>query len=432
MEQKQLNVVESNRLDDEIDLFELFSSLAQQWRWLVGVTVAGVVLSVAIALSMPKQYEVKAQIALPNAVDVATISVRGYGDQTAGSLFKRLHQNLTSAVELGSFVSTAQWGAKLYPASADGKSDSEIAAKISENFSVQQLAPLKGKGDANDPAPTLLALTMWGSDEQLAVDFLNEYIDTTSTRLMESIKGDSLKRKALEVEEIQSEIALLRNNAKKVRFFSIQKQEGLNEEKIEVLSQAIDLLSAKFDLDTQSELAGLKEALNLAQVMKVKTPKTIESFAQSNSNSTNTGINITTKSREELFLMGSDYLKGRIKIIESRQNKALYVKEISAIKRQIEETKNDVKLAALKARKSDDPYIEELPALLKKLDKLQRLTFDFSGAKLYRLDKKASIDGKAEKPKRVLIVAVGSVLAFFVAIFAALIAGAIKRRRVPA
>jgi uncharacterized protein involved in exopolysaccharide biosynthesis len=91
--------------------------------------------------------------------------------------------------------------------------------------------------------------------------------------------------------------------------------------------------------------------------------------------------------------------------------------------------KNDVALAALKARKSGDPYIAELPALLKKLDKLENLTFDFAGSKLYRLDKKAAVDGKAEKLKRALIVAVGSVLAFWMAIFIALIMGAVKRRR---
>jgi uncharacterized protein involved in exopolysaccharide biosynthesis len=52
-----------------------------------------------------------------------------------------------------------------------------------------------------------------------------------------------------------------------------------------------------------------------------------------------------------------------------------------------------------------------------------------SGVQLYRWDKKAVVDGQAEKPKRALIVAVGSVLSLFVGIFVALIAGAVKRRK---
>jgi len=246
---------------------------------------------------------------------------------------------------------------------------------------------------------------------------------------MASIKEESQKRKSLEVERIQAEIEALRNNAKKVRLLSIQKQESANKERVEKFSQSIHLLKAKFDLDTESKLLGLREALAIAEVMEVKTPKTIESFAKNDSKPSSTDINITTKSRADLFLMGADYLEEKIKIIGSRQNKALHIKEISGLKKQIEEAKNDVKLAALKTRKNDDPYIGELPVLLRKLDKLQKLTFDFSGAKLYRLDKKASIDGKAEKPKRALIVAVGSVLAFFVAVFAALTISAVKRRK---
>ena len=204
-------------------------------------------------------------------------------------------------------------------------------------------------------------------------------------------------------------------------------------EKVEVFTSRFccyqGLLIKKFDVDTESELLRLNDALSLAIAMKIKTPKTVESFSKSYSKAVGTQVSVTTNSRKDLFLMGSDYLNGRIKNIKVRENKLLYVKEISAIKKQIEETKNDVSLAALKARTNDDPYIAELPALLKKLDKLQKLSFNFNGVKLYRLDKKAIVDGKAEKPKRALIVAVGTVLAFFAAIFAALIIGAVKRRR---
>ncbi|ORU92526.1 MAG: hypothetical protein A6F70_03135 [Cycloclasticus sp. symbiont of Bathymodiolus heckerae] len=121
MEHKQLEAIEYSRHDDEIDLFELFAPLIQQWRWLVGITLAGVLISAAVALSMPKQYEVTAKIASPNATGVAAISVRGYGSQTAGPLFEKFHKSLTSDVQLNNFVATGQWDAKLYPVSAGGK-----------------------------------------------------------------------------------------------------------------------------------------------------------------------------------------------------------------------------------------------------------------------------------------------------------------------
>lgn len=92
-------------------------------------------------------------------------------------------------------------------------------------------------------------------------------------------------------------------------------------------------------------------------------------------------------------------------------------------------------MASLKARVNDDPFIAGLQPLLNKLNRLNERKSqmasagDMVGQKIYRLDKKAVVDGKAEKPKRALIVAVGGLLSLFVGIFVALIAGAIKRRK---
>ncbi|PCH84455.1 MAG: hypothetical protein COB89_04585 [Piscirickettsiaceae bacterium] len=98
-----------------------------------------------------------------------------------------------------------------------------------------------------------------------------------------------------------------------------------------------------------------------------------------------------------MFLLGSEYLKGEIE--------------------------------SLQKRTSDDAFIEELPTLFKRIDELNKMTFDFAEVQPYRLDKIAEVDGKAEKPKRALIVAVGGVLSGFIAIFVALIVGAVKRRK---
>ncbi len=285
------------------------------------------------------------------------------------------------------------------------------------------------------------------------MDLLNDYIVKTNDNLIASIKKNGQRNRDLEVEKIQANILLLKNSANKVRSLAIQKVEETNQTKIKTLSQSVDLLREKAKrvrllaikkreesnqekldklsqsiellieqsgIDDESQLAKLNEALNISLAMGIKTPITIEAFSKSDISRSKTEVNVTTNSRTDLFLMGSDYIKGVIKNIGLRENKALFVKEISTIIRKIEEiksdvalaalkarksddpyiaelpalfnqikeTKNDVVLAALKARKSDDPYIAELPALLKKLDKLENLTFDFAGSKLYRLDKK--------------------------------------------
>jgi len=494
MESKDVQVIKPYQEDDEIDLFELFSSLAHQWRWVVGITVIGMLLSITIALLIPKQYEVSTQVAEPNAADVAAVITRGYGKQTTKSLFAEYYQDLNSAEELHQFIKAGGWLKKLYPEKANGASEAEMFSSLSDNLSITVLAPIKEKGAANNPAPDLLAITLWSKDEQVAANFLNNYVTKSNSRVLEKLRLNGQLSRDFEVERIQSEIKLLQNNAlkerglaiqrmeetnqtgvkvllqkisllrdkaKQVRLLDIKKREEKNREKIKKLSQSIDLLLKKSTIDEQSKLEVLNEALALALEMNIKSPTTIEMMAKSGSTVSETEINVTTKVRSDLFLMGTDYIQAKIKNLQSRTHKELFIKsiaeikkqiaevradtalaalkmrksddpyivELPSLKKQIKEAQSDVKLVALKARKSDDPYITELPALLKKLDKLQALTFGFPGAKLYRLDKKASADGKAEKPKRALIVAVGSVLAFFVAVFVALIMGAVKRRK---
>jgi len=223
MEHKQLDVVEYKQQDDEIDLFELFASLAQQWRWLVGITVIGMLLSIAIALLIPKQYEVSTQVAVPSTADVAAVIMRGYGEQTTKSLFAEYYQNLNSAEELYKFIKADGWFEKLYPEKAKGISEAEMFSSLSENLSIKVLGPIKEKGEANSPSPSLLAIILWGKYEQVAVSFLNEYIVKTNERVLEKLRLDGQLNRSFEVEKIYSEIALLRNNARKVRLLAIQK-----------------------------------------------------------------------------------------------------------------------------------------------------------------------------------------------------------------
>ena len=415
--------------DDEIDLFELFASLVQQWHWVIGLTVVGVVVSVIVALQMPKQYEVTAQIAVPNQSDVMALTTRGYGKQAKEALFAEFYNSLNSPRNIDDFILEGQWPNKLLAGDISSLSDSEVTARVRQDFSIEIFVPKKEKGVLNTLAPSLLALTLWSTEEQHAADMLNSYIEKSNQQFIELIKSKAIKAKDLELERVSREIDLLRITTARNRALLIQKIEATNGEKLKKLSQALELSVSKFSIDQQASLAELNEALVLALKLKINKPTTIEAFAKGSISSSATEINVTTNTRSDLFLMGSDYIKGVILNLKSRTEKELFIKEISGLKKQIEETKHDVTLAALKARKNDDPFIVELPALLEKLSKLDSISFDFSGVQLYRLDKAASIDGQAEKPKRALIVAVGGVLSLFIGIFAALIAGAVKRRK---
>lgn len=357
--------------DDEIDLFELFSSLFQQWRLIVGITVLGVVLSVVIALLIPNQYELTAQVALPDLSDVMTVTNKGYSERDTGRdtgrdaerLFQRYYNMLRSPVHFNRFVKQGEWLKRIYSSKVTENNRNYLLSKLRSDVDISIVSPKQPKNGKGLP-PRVLGVTLIGVDEVLTAEFVNQYIEYTGDSLLDKIKQDGKKSAVAEIEKIQADMAALRYEAKVGR---------------------------------EAELVRLEEALALAKKIGIKKPDSIRLYSQSNQRSINGLTSELSDDTKGLFLMGSEYLKGEINNLTTRKN--------------------------------DDPYISDLLPSLKRIKQLESLSFDFAGVKLYTLDQQAVTDDQAEKPKRALIVAVGSVLSLFVGVFVALFAGAVKRRK---
>jgi chain length determinant protein (polysaccharide antigen chain regulator) len=86
-------------------------------------------------------------------------------------------------------------------------------------------------------------------------------------------------------------------------------------------------------------------------------------------------------------------------------------------------------IAILQARESDDPFISGMRDLQERLNYLQSIKFDENKLKVVRIDEPAVAPEAAIKPKKRLIVAVALVLGVMLGVFAALIRGAVRKRR---
>lgn len=161
------------------------------------------------------------------------------------------------------------------------------------------------------------------------------------------------------------------------------------------IRKEIDLLRGQEKLTREAKITRLREALVIAEKVGIDKPDTIQLYSEANQGELK-GVTASAISGG-LFLMGSQYITAEIELLQKRS--------------------------------SGDPFIDGLLVLDTRLKELGLMTFDFSGLKPYRVLKVAEADGKFEKPKRELIVAVGSLLAFFMAVFVALTMSAVKRRK---
>ncbi|MBV1899516.1 MAG: hypothetical protein KUG63_09120 [Cycloclasticus sp.] len=149
--------------------------------------------------------------------------------------------------------------------------------------------PIKGKEPA---APEVVTLTLLGKDETVTADFINGYIDYSGKALIALIAEVGRQQKDLEVEKINIDMRLLRQD---------------------------------FQKKLMARLKVLNEALILAEKVGIKKPNDMKR----ETNQATKGIVINAaNSSSDLFLKGSEYLKQTINTLQSRESQDPYIKEL--------------------------------------------------------------------------------------------------------
>jgi len=411
--------------EDEIDLYALFSAIFSQWKLLSAVTLGGTLLALLYALMIPKQYEVSIQIAQPASVNIKELNTRGYISYSQKQVYVNFFNRLRSAENLKKYFKTTGAYKKLFPNIDSDTSENVLFTSLYNNLETNYINPRQDKSSNQDPVPNLVSLTLKGSNEDVLVKLINNYVSYTNTYALEQIKQQGKHSASLEIEKVTRTISELRLNSKAKRELLIAKLEAKNFESIASLELEKKLLLEKAKKDKTSKIAQLKEAYAIAKKLGIKTITTIDALA-TESKSTKTMVSLGGKDSRLDALMGTVYLNSELEILQNRQDDSLFITALSVLAKKIEFIKHDKKLAALKERKTDDPYIEELPNLLKKLNQLKQISFDFSTVQLYQLDKSASIGNSPVKPKKTLIVVIGFVLSGFISLFVVLIVNSIK------
>lgn len=135
-------------------------------------------------------------------------------------------------------------------------------------------------------------------------------------------------------------------------------------------------------MDRQNDIARLKEALALAESISLETPP-------------NAGNLITSYSGSTMYLRGAKALRAELTLLEKRI--------------------------------SDDPYIPELPNLLKKQTLLQSIDLNPQHLSVAIIDQAATVPEDPIKPKKALILALGVILGGILGILIALTQQMFKR-----
>ena len=360
----QVNQIDAH-VAGEIDLLDIMRILMHQKTLIIGIIVLCTALAVGVALLLPREYEAEL-IMLPSLAEtVEKLNVPGIGksvsviDQSSPKYFFEVDSQ------------------KLYSDLIENLQSIELQRQF---FDENEMVRFLSVEDGDQPA------------EQI---FLEKFSDKL---VVKGIKGYKI-------------------DMKKSGFISII-LEGRNPDQIsDWLNRFVDLADQEtiksqvksFSMKTQRLRSTISERIeSLRTTEKSRRLDLIEQFKEAVVIADAIGLT----EQVNISLAPYDKLVEKMGLTSNPAETPLYLRGSNALR---------AELKMLKERKNDDPFIPDLRGLQEDMNFLSSLKQDVDGVHAMRVDLRAVPDSRSVKPKRKLIVILGFIVGFFLAVFMAFV-----------
>lgn len=365
--------------DDTIDLGELLRGLIAQWPLIVGITVLGAVIGVAVALLLPKQYRVEAVVNQPSREAVQPLLAQQIAPLTLDDLSQRFLLNLRSLSLIEQAYSQSDLGGEQDLASL---SEEEAFSQIQSVADALSVGPVRYEfyqlADDEKTPLNSLSVNLLSSEPRRAKAFIDELLVLAEQQTLREAIGNINATKAIRIESAQSKY---------------------------------DQLLAGAEASLARERRRVQQALSIANSLGIEEPTSWEALVLGDSQVQM----INQLANDELFLNGTRFLTAQLESLSADGAAELFLEGI-------EETVFDIN--------GNQMVITTTPSQLQgEIRALSQQNFALSDVNLLDEDAAARIPSNAEKPNRPLIAIAATVLAGFAALFIALIRMAIRSRK---
>ncbi|AJQ92661.1 LPS O-antigen chain length determinant protein WzzB [Gynuella sunshinyii] len=388
--------------DDDIYIGELVRSLLQQKALIAAITLAGSVLAVVVAMSMPNIYQLRVMVSVPTGLQIAPIVQNAYFPDdalpTTQDIFRNYLRNLNSGRNLKTLFDQEKLGEKLDSTNPDGE-----FYRLQSDFKAEFIEPdyLNLPEDAEMPAELISVAVETPFPDQVA-SFLNDYIVFAEQQTLENLKSDSSGY----IQQRQSEI-----------------------------SRRIEQLVSDAARTRQVRIAQLQEALSIARTVGIKDPVSLSEAMVVSENYFPEKVDNTLA--EQAYLAAQTALATASSAASTEKQITLNVNGLHTQEKG-QTQKSDflylkgekllqAELDRLVQRSDDGLYIPEIARLQSEQALLNSYSLDFSGAEVKHIELKAFSPKDPVKPKRKLIMSIGVFGSFMIALFVALIVIAVQR-----
>ena len=409
---------------DEIDLLELFHSIWQQKKLVVGCTILAGVLGVGYAFLAPRTYEVSS-VLRPAAINELYALNRSevYKLPPADALSKVGAQLDSYEARLGFFRSHEQ----LFTAFQKPGQSLEQSFEDFNRNSVNLILPDPKKSDS---LSSYIRLELQYPSDVDGVAILNGFVDYAIAAEREQVGADLKVIVNNRLNELKGKIDAARANYDTDKESKIAKLLEDDRLKRAQLQDELSALRLQMKMERTNRLAELSEAIAIAKSMGIKTPTTPSSMADAARGGSSQVMRTEVNNQKiPLFFLGTEALEAERVALQQRTSDDFTNPRVAEIGKELQLLEVNREVEVLRKRGNEDIFLQDVEPLRAEVARLRNLNIDMSNLKLVTVDRRAQEPLAPIKPKKALVIALSLVAGLILGLFIALVRHFVLTRR---
>jgi len=423
----QQNTPEQNYYqEDEIDLKQLFRSLADRKWFIFGFTGLITTLAIAYALSIPPTYKASISFLSPSessVIQLNKIKLTSETSETSETIYRKFLNKVMSSQFQRKIFDENSYLARLNPENKPIKNLEDFFAGFTKTIDLETNKVQKNVEKLNYEKP--INISIEGTDAKVIASFLNDLSNSADKETVNEFLNIIQQKIDIRLEEINKQKGLLLSRAKQDRMAKIERIKIEDNQKINEISDQIERLRVKAKKDRLNKIQVLSDAADMANALNI----TENNFKKINNTNEST-LTVSVGDNQKLpkwYLYGENALLQEIGILTNRKNDDAYVPEIVNLQNKLSAIRSNQLLKELESRKDDSPFIAEINKLDIEAIKLKSFKPSSTGINAMQLNQHAYAPESAIKPKKKLIVAVAFIAGFILSIFLVFIMNAFRK-----
>ena len=403
--------------DDEIDLVELAIKIWQRKIWIIAITLVFTILAIIYAKLATPTFKLEGVFRPISNEQFTELNLSGVVEITPEKAMERYLNILESRELRRQLFNQPGIGEKYSPEEKTATTD-QIFDKFNEDLKVVVPVEKKGGGfiaDAN-------FLNFFHENPEYGAGVVNTMLDLANKLSVQELKAEYVLIRDKKITFLENSITNKLKLAKEDRELRIRALTEQNTLEVRNVLDRLEVARVTSKMVRMDRIKVLQEAISIAAALNLEMPTTLGQLSRPESNR-GTLVNAEVKNVEDpMYLRGTKFLSSELQTLQQRENDDFADQSIRDLEAELELLKRNREVEMLQIREDDRAAIaNEINPLRAQIVALQGQSVNFANIQFVRIDQQAMVPAKPIRPKKLLIVAMVTMLGMMIGILMALL-----------